>query len=170
MSEQWLAQSERLLKSLRALREKQREDRLELITSMFFILNTVDRSMRGWRSWIQNLNFMARFSEAELRDAELNLTNAQIRLTERKERVSAGAGEFLQRLAERLAETRIERAELKAKAAYAHHELVAVDSDIKRANETISGLKDDLKAIHPYAVVKGNVSAVPKPPAGATTP
>jgi hypothetical protein len=45
---------------------------------MFFILNTLERSMKGWWSWIRNLDFMARFSEDELRELEDGLNeNAQ---------------------------------------------------------------------------------------------
>lgn len=73
MSERWLTQSENLLKSLRELKAKKGEDRLEIIKSMFFILYTLDRSMQGWRSWIRNLDFMSRFSEKELRELEEGL-------------------------------------------------------------------------------------------------
>ena len=73
VSDQWLTQSDQLLKSLRALQSKTGKDRLELIKAMFFILNTLDRSMKGWRSWIQNLEFMSRFTEEELRELEEGL-------------------------------------------------------------------------------------------------
>ena len=73
MSDKWLAQSDQLLKSLRALQSKTGKDRLELIKSMFFILNTLERSVKGWRSWIHNLDFMSRFTEEELRELEEGL-------------------------------------------------------------------------------------------------
>jgi len=70
VSDQWIAQSDQLLKSLRALQSQPDKDRLEIIKAMFFILNTLDRSLKGWRSWVQNLNFMARFSADELKELE----------------------------------------------------------------------------------------------------
>ena len=73
MSDQWIAQSDQLLKTLRELHSNPDKDRLEIITSMFFILNTLERSMKGWRSWIQNLGFMSRFSADEMSEIENGL-------------------------------------------------------------------------------------------------
>jgi hypothetical protein len=70
LSDQWIAQSDQLLKSLRELKSKPDKDRLEIISSIFFILNTLERSVKGWRRWIENLDFMARFSEEELSELE----------------------------------------------------------------------------------------------------
>jgi hypothetical protein len=70
VSDQWITQSDQLLQSLRALQSQTDKDRLEIIKAMFFILNTLERSLKGWRSWVQNLDFMARFSADELRELE----------------------------------------------------------------------------------------------------
>jgi len=37
---------------------------------MIFALDALNNSLNGWRSWIQNLGFMSRFSETELKDIE----------------------------------------------------------------------------------------------------
>ena len=66
MTERWIAQSEELLKTLEELASKKGEDRLELVNAMVFALNAIDRSIHGWRSWIQNLPLMSKFTEEEL--------------------------------------------------------------------------------------------------------
>jgi len=40
---------------------------------MVFALNVIDRSIQGWRSWIQNLTLMSKFSEDELREMKEEL-------------------------------------------------------------------------------------------------
>ena len=73
MAERWVSQSRELLKALEELASKKGEDRLELVNSMIFTLNTIDRSIQGWRSWIQNLQLMSKFTEEELRDMKEGL-------------------------------------------------------------------------------------------------
>jgi len=68
LTERWISQSEELLKTLKELASKKGEDRLELVNSMIFTLNAIDRSIHGWRSWIQNLPLMAKFPEEDLRE------------------------------------------------------------------------------------------------------
>lgn len=72
MTERWIEQSQELLKALEEFAEK-KEDRLELVNSMIFALNIIDRSIHGWRSWIHNLQLMARFSEKELKEMKEGL-------------------------------------------------------------------------------------------------
>jgi len=67
MTERWVAQSKELLKALTELASKKEEDRLEMVNTMMFVLNSMDRSLHGWRSWIQNLSLMSKFTEEELR-------------------------------------------------------------------------------------------------------
>ena len=72
MSE-WVNQSQAVLQTIEKLSTKKKRDRLEIINAMIFSLNALDRSVVGWRDWIQNLDFMARFSEDELKAIEQGL-------------------------------------------------------------------------------------------------
>jgi hypothetical protein len=74
VSEQWITQSERVLKAMEQSLQNKDKDRLEAITAILRVLNAVDRSLHGWRRWIQNLGFMAEFSAEELRQMEEGLT------------------------------------------------------------------------------------------------
>lgn len=73
LSEQWTNQSEKILHKLTTLTQEQDRDRLEIINALILALNAIDRSVQGWRKWIQNLDFMARFSEDELKAIEQGL-------------------------------------------------------------------------------------------------
>jgi len=73
MAERWISQNQELLKTLGELLSKKEEDRLELVNAMVYALNAIDRSIHGWRSWIQNLQLMAKFSEEELREMKKGL-------------------------------------------------------------------------------------------------
>jgi hypothetical protein len=55
------------------LSSKKGKDRLELINSMILTLNTLTRSVHGWRNWIQNLPLMSKFTEDELKEMEEGL-------------------------------------------------------------------------------------------------
>jgi hypothetical protein len=74
MSEQWITQAEQLLKAMDRSLQKLDKDRLEALTAILHVLNAVDRSLHGWRRWVQNLGFMAEFSVEELREMEQGLT------------------------------------------------------------------------------------------------
>ncbi|MCJ7632074.1 hypothetical protein MUP77_06725 [Candidatus Bathyarchaeota archaeon] len=63
MAERWVAKSQELFKTLTELASKKEEDRLEKVSTMIFSLNSIDKSLHGWRSWIQNLSFMSKFTE-----------------------------------------------------------------------------------------------------------
>jgi hypothetical protein len=52
---------------------KKDRDRLELINSMLFSLHALNQSVHGWQKWIQNLNFMSKFSVKELQEMEAGL-------------------------------------------------------------------------------------------------
>ncbi|UCH37277.1 MAG: DUF2153 family protein [Candidatus Bathyarchaeota archaeon] len=73
MSQKWIGESEQLLKMIEKLQGKADRDRLEVINTMLFTLSALDRSAKGWRRWIQNLGFMARFSVDELIEMEQEL-------------------------------------------------------------------------------------------------
>jgi hypothetical protein len=74
VSEQWMTQSERVLKAMERSLQNKDKDRLEAITAILHVLNAVDQSLHGWRRWVQNLGFMAEFSADELRQMEQGLT------------------------------------------------------------------------------------------------
>jgi hypothetical protein len=74
VSEQWITQSEQVLKAMEQSLNKTEKDRLEVISAILHVLNAVDRSLHGWRRWVQNLGFMAQFNADELRQMEEGLT------------------------------------------------------------------------------------------------
>jgi hypothetical protein len=79
VAEHWIQQSEHVLKKIESFLEHKPKDRLERITEILFTLNVLDMSLHGWRGWIQNLNFMSHFSDADLEHMEegmLRLTHA----------------------------------------------------------------------------------------------
>jgi hypothetical protein len=73
LTERWINQSERLLKELDKLASTRTTDRLEPVTSMIHALNTLSRSVQGWRSWIQSISHMSKFTEDELREMKKGL-------------------------------------------------------------------------------------------------
>jgi hypothetical protein len=48
---------------------------LELINSMLFTLHALNQSVHWWQKWIQNLNFMSKFSVNELQEMEVGLVS-----------------------------------------------------------------------------------------------
>ena len=68
LAENWFSQSQELLKALEEAASRKEEDRLELFSAMVFALNAIDRSLLGWKGWMQNLQLMSKFSEDELRE------------------------------------------------------------------------------------------------------
>ena len=76
MAEQWTDQSTKILNKLTTLSQKENRDRLAIINALILALNAMDRSVQGWRKWIQNLDFMARFSEDELKAIEQGLVKS----------------------------------------------------------------------------------------------
>lgn len=70
MSERWINESELLLKGMKELSSKIDRDRLEIINSVLFILHTLERSIGGWKRWIENLSLMSNFSLEELKEIE----------------------------------------------------------------------------------------------------
>jgi hypothetical protein len=75
LSDQWIHQNEIILKTMDQLTSKQDRDRLELINSMLFTLHALNQSVHGWQTWIQNLNFMSKFSVNELQEMEAGLVS-----------------------------------------------------------------------------------------------
>jgi len=73
LSERWIKESEGLLKLMKELTSKKERDRLEVINSMLLSLNALERSVRGWRTWIRNLSIMSKFSLEELKGIDATL-------------------------------------------------------------------------------------------------
>ena len=76
VSEQWITQSEQILKTMEQNTKKTEKDRLEAITAILYVINAIDRSLHGWRRWVQNLGFMAQFNSEELHQMEQGLSQA----------------------------------------------------------------------------------------------
>lgn len=66
MSENWIKVSTRLLNQLEQLESSKGKDRLELVRSLRFILNILQRSMIGWTQWVNNPDIMTIFSQNDL--------------------------------------------------------------------------------------------------------
>ena len=73
MSDRWIDESEKLLKKLANLSSKEKRDRLEVVNTMLFALDLLERSLQGWRIWVRNLSIMSQFSLEELIDMEKEL-------------------------------------------------------------------------------------------------
>jgi hypothetical protein len=70
LSEEWVTHIEHALAILGELKAKKKSDRLEVIKDLYLVLSMLDRSVKGWQSWIHNLSFMAEFTEDELNEIE----------------------------------------------------------------------------------------------------
>ena len=66
MSENWIKVSKRLLEQLKNLENSKGKDRLELVRSLRFILNVLQRSLIGWTQWVNNPDIMTIFSQNDL--------------------------------------------------------------------------------------------------------
>ena len=77
MSERWIKESEQLLRRMNDLSTKEKKDRLEIINSIIFALNVLERSLWGWKQLVWNLSLMSEFTSEELGEIEQSL-NKQI--------------------------------------------------------------------------------------------
>ena len=66
MSEHWVQVSEKILDQLKQLESAKGKDRLELVRSLRFIMNMLQRSFIGWMQWISNPDIMSMFSQNDL--------------------------------------------------------------------------------------------------------
>ena len=73
MSDRWIEESEQLLKRMKEMNSKEKRDRLEIVNSMLFNLDILERSLHGWRLWIRNLSLMSQFTAEELAEIEMAL-------------------------------------------------------------------------------------------------
>jgi hypothetical protein len=73
LSDRWVIESEELLKRMKRLSLKDKNDRLEVINSILFTLNALERSLHGWKLWVGNLSLMSQFTLEELAEIETAL-------------------------------------------------------------------------------------------------
>jgi len=66
LSERWIQVSEKILEQIKHLKEAKERDRLELVRSIRFMLNTLQRSWLGWIQWVNNPDIMTRFTQEDL--------------------------------------------------------------------------------------------------------
>jgi hypothetical protein len=66
LSEDWIRLSERILDQLERLEKTEGKDRLELVRSLRFVLNMLQRSLIGWIQWVNNPDVMTVFSQSDL--------------------------------------------------------------------------------------------------------
>lgn len=64
--ERWIQASEKILDHIKHLEEAKERDRLELVRSIRFMLNTLQRSLMGWMQWANNPDIMIRFTQKDL--------------------------------------------------------------------------------------------------------
>ena len=74
MSERWISILETLLDQIKHLEEVKERDRLELVKSLRFVLNVLQRSVLGWLGWVENLEVAARFTQEELEKMDKKLS------------------------------------------------------------------------------------------------
>lgn len=66
MSENWVKVSERIVDQMKQLENTEGKDRLELVRSLRFVLNVLQRSLVGWMQWVNNPGIMSIFSQKDL--------------------------------------------------------------------------------------------------------
>ena len=66
MSENWVKVSERIVDQLKQLENTEGKDRLDLVRSLRFVLNMLQRSLVGWMQWVNNPDIMSMFSQRDL--------------------------------------------------------------------------------------------------------
>ena len=66
MAERWIQVSEKVLEELKRLEKTEKTDRLELVRSMRILLGVLERSLLGWKQWVNNPDMMSKFSQEDL--------------------------------------------------------------------------------------------------------
>ncbi len=66
MSERWADVSKKILEQIGRLEKAKDRDRLELVRSLHFLLNALQRSLLGWMQWVNNPDIMTRFAQEDL--------------------------------------------------------------------------------------------------------
>lgn len=73
LSERWIEESEQLLQKMKEFSSKEKRDRLEVVNSILFTLDILERSLHGWRLWVRNLSLMSQFTLEELVEMQKTL-------------------------------------------------------------------------------------------------
>jgi hypothetical protein len=66
LSERWVDVSKKILDQIGRLEKTKDRDRLELVRSLHFLLNALQRSLLGWMQWVTNPDIMTRFAQDDL--------------------------------------------------------------------------------------------------------
>ena len=67
MSENWVRVSEKILEQLKKAEVTTDKDRLELVRSIRYMLNVLQRSLIGWMHWANNPEIMSQYRKELLR-------------------------------------------------------------------------------------------------------
>jgi hypothetical protein len=70
MSERWVKVNQQILNRMEKLASEDDKDRLKVVNSILFSLNALERSIKGWKSWAQNMNIISRFDLDELQEID----------------------------------------------------------------------------------------------------
>jgi len=73
MSGRWVQDCKRILEQIKKLEDIKGKDRLDMVRTIRFTLQALQRSVSGWIGWISNPDIMANFSLEELKEINENL-------------------------------------------------------------------------------------------------
>lgn len=74
MAERWIQLSEKILHRIESLGETEKKDRLDLVRSMTILLSALERSLVGWKQWINNPDMMTKFTQNDLQKMNKKLS------------------------------------------------------------------------------------------------
>lgn len=74
MAEKWIQVSEKVLDQIKNLGKAEKKDRLELVRSMRILLGALERSLIGWKQWVNNPGIMVKFSQDDLENMNKRLS------------------------------------------------------------------------------------------------
>lgn len=74
MAEKWIQVLETVLNQIKNLERTEKRDRLELVRCMRILLGALERSLVGWKQWINNPDIMVKFSQDDLRNMNKRLS------------------------------------------------------------------------------------------------
>ena len=70
LSEDWVKETEQLLRKMKELASKEKKDRLDIFNSIVLTLHLLERSLHGWMFWVGNPPLITQFSLEELAEIE----------------------------------------------------------------------------------------------------
>jgi len=74
LAEKWIQVSEKVLDQIKNLERAEKKDRLELVRCMRILLGALERSLVGWKQWVNNPDIMVKFSQDDLRNMNKRLS------------------------------------------------------------------------------------------------